>query len=81
MRTIRILIVDDHKPFVVSVQAALENAGVSEVEVVSQGSETLEAVRRSEPDIILMDIGLPDHSGLIVGRRVLQRHPTRRSSR
>jgi two-component system, NarL family, nitrate/nitrite response regulator NarL len=45
------------------------------VDVVSQGSETLEAVHRSEPDVILMDVGPPDESGLIVGRRVLQRHP------
>jgi two-component system nitrate/nitrite response regulator NarL len=75
VRTIRILIVDDHKPFVEAVQAALETAGVSVVDVVSQGSETLEAVHRSEPDVILMDIGPPDENGLIVGRRVLQRHP------
>jgi two-component system nitrate/nitrite response regulator NarL len=75
VRTIRILIVDDHKPFVEAVQVALETAGVSVVDVVSQGSETLEAVHRSEPDVILMDIGPPDENGLIVGRRVLQRHP------
>jgi DNA-binding NarL/FixJ family response regulator len=75
VRTIRILIVDDHKPFVEAVQAALESAGVSVVDVVSQWSETLEAVHRSDPDVILMDVGPPDESGLIVGRRVLQRHP------
>jgi two-component system, NarL family, nitrate/nitrite response regulator NarL len=75
VRTIRILIVDDHKPFVEAVQAALESAGVSVVDVVSQWSETLEAVHRSDPDVILMDVGPPDESGLIVGRRVLRRHP------
>ena len=75
MRTIRVLIVDDHKPFVEAVQAALENAGVSVVDVVSKRSETLEAVHRSEPNVILMDIGPPDENGLILGRRVLQRHP------
>jgi len=36
VRTIRILIVDDHKPFVEAVQAALESAGVSVVDIVSR---------------------------------------------
>ena len=32
-------------------------------------------MHRSEPNVILMDIGPPDENGLILGRRVLQRHP------
>jgi two-component system, NarL family, nitrate/nitrite response regulator NarL len=76
VRTIRILIVDDDKPFVEAVRAALEDAGESVVDIVSRGSETLQAVHHLGPDIILMDIGLPDESGLMAGHRVIQRHPT-----
>jgi two-component system nitrate/nitrite response regulator NarL len=72
---IRILIVDDHQLFAEAVRAALEDLGMSVVEVVSLGSEALEAVDRLKPDVILMDIGLPDQSGLAIGRLILERHP------
>ena len=48
---------------------------MSVVELVSLGSEALEAVDRLKPDITLMDIGLPDQSGLAVGRLILERQP------
>ena len=75
MGTIRILIVDDHKLFADAIRVALEKVGVSVVDVVARGSETLEAVERSHPEIILMEIDLPDESGLVVGPRVLKRFP------
>lgn len=57
---------------------ALEDLGMSVVDVVSLGAEALAAVDRLAPDVILMDIGLPDQSGLAVGRTILERHPEAR---
>lgn len=75
MAAIRILIVDDHTLFAEAIRRALEDFGLSVIEVVSQGSEAVKAVDRSDPDIILMDIGLPDQSGLAAGHAILERHP------
>jgi two-component system nitrate/nitrite response regulator NarL len=72
---IRVLIADDHTLFAEVIRRALEDLGLSVIEVVSQGSEAVKAVDRSDPDIILMDIGLPDQSGLAAGRAILERHP------
>lgn len=75
MGTIRILIVDDHKLFAEAIRVALQNVGMAVIAVVERGSEALEAVTGARPDIILMDIGLPDESGLVVGRRILEHDP------
>ena len=75
MAAIRVLIADDHTLFAEVIRRALEDLGLSVIEVVSQGSEAVKAVDRSDPDIILMDIGLPDQSGLAAGRAILERHP------
>jgi CheY-like chemotaxis protein len=41
-----------------------------EVPVASNGAETLAAVVQAPPDVILMDIGLPDMQGYEVARRI-----------
>jgi DNA-binding NarL/FixJ family response regulator len=73
--TVRALIVDEHRLFAEAVRVTLEDVGISVVDVVSRGADALEAVDRSHPDIILMDIALPDQSGLTAGRAILERHP------
>jgi two-component system, NarL family, nitrate/nitrite response regulator NarL len=72
---IRILIVDDHLLFADAIRVAFEDLGMQVVAVVSRGLEATEAVDRSSPDIILMDIALPDQNGLAAGRAILDRHP------
>jgi DNA-binding NarL/FixJ family response regulator len=71
----RILVVDDHKLFAEAVQMALEKHGL-EVEVATNADEALDAVVREAPDVVLLDIGLPDRSGLVLGREILEKHPT-----
>ena len=75
MAAIRVLIVDDHLLFADAIRVVLEDLGMHVVDVVSRGLEAIEAVDRSDPDIILMDIALPDQSGLAAGRVILDRHP------
>ena len=71
----RVLIVDDHILFAEAIRPTLEGLGMTVVAVATTGAEGLEAVRRLQPDLILVDIGLPDESGLVAGRRILEEYP------
>ena len=78
---IRVLSVDDH-PLVregigtiINCQADMSLAGTA-----SNGREGIEAFRALRPDIALMDLRLPDLSGLDVGTLSGRSFPTRASS-
>jgi two-component system, NarL family, nitrate/nitrite response regulator NarL len=68
------LIIDDHKLFAEAVRPLLESLDLS-VTMAQTGQDALEAVRTRAFDVILVDIGLPDGSGLAVGSRILQERP------
>lgn len=61
MRTI--LIVDDHPSFRASARAVLEAAGFDVIAEAETGAEALAAIGRLAPDVVLLDVGLPDMSG------------------
>jgi two-component system, NarL family, nitrate/nitrite response regulator NarL len=61
--------------FAEAVQVAIEDHGMSVTGIVTTGEEAIAAADRVLPDVIFMDIGLPDQSGLAAGRTILQRHP------
>ncbi|HZJ70390.1 MAG TPA: PAS domain S-box protein [Planctomycetota bacterium] len=65
----RVLIVDDNCDAADSL-AMLLRLGRHEVLAVSSGREALEAVRGFRPDLVLLDIGLPDLDGYEVARRL-----------
>jgi two-component system, NarL family, nitrate/nitrite response regulator NarL len=61
--------------FAEAIRVALEDVGVTVVRVVPNGDEAIAEVDRALPDLVLMDLGLPDQSGLAAGRVILERHP------
>src|SRR5499427_1185690 len=68
---IRILICDDHTLFVEGVKAMLRNE--LSLEIVGEardGRQAVELVKQLEPDIILMDVSMPDMNGFDATRRV-----------
>ncbi len=71
----KVLIVDDHQLFAEAIRSALEDAGVDVVDVASNELETLNAMAEHQPDLVLMDLGLPDSNGFEVGQKLLARDP------
>jgi two-component system response regulator NreC len=73
---VRVLVVDDHEivregiRMVLATDPELEVVGVA-----SSGEEAIEKVRELEPDVVLMDIGMPGLSGFEATRRIRQSHP------
>lgn len=73
--TIRVVIVDDHVLFAEAIRPVLSSNGMDVLEVVTTAGGAMEAVTREGPDLVLMDLVLPDESGVEVGRRILERCP------
>ncbi|AUG80784.1 LuxR family transcriptional regulator [Kitasatospora sp. MMS16-BH015] len=73
---VRVLIVDDHPLFREGLKAALESAeGVSVVGEAETVAVVAEAVAQSRPDVVVMDLTLPDGSGLDATRRMAEQGP------
>jgi DNA-binding NarL/FixJ family response regulator len=65
-----VLIVDDHAGFRHAARALLEADGYDVVGESATGNEGLEAVGRLRPDLVLLDVGLPDIDGIEVCGRL-----------
>jgi two-component system response regulator NreC len=73
---IRLLLVDDHAVVRSGLRMLLENE--DDVEIVGEAgtaSEAINAVPKVKPDVILMDIGLPDISGIDATREIKRLWP------
>lgn len=64
-----ILVVDDEPPIRRLLRASLSSQGFGVVEA-ADGREAAEQIRRSSPDLVILDLGLPDMSGLDLIRTV-----------
>jgi DNA-binding NarL/FixJ family response regulator len=74
--SVRILLVDDYEPFRRFVCSMLGKR--PELQVVGEASDGLEAVRKAEelkPDLIILDIGLPNLNGIEAVRRIRKVSP------
>jgi CheY-like chemotaxis protein len=72
IRTMRptVLIVDDHREFRASAAALLEAEGFAVVGEAAGGDEAIAAVERLHPQIVLLDIQLPDLDGFAVAEQL-----------
>jgi DNA-binding NarL/FixJ family response regulator len=73
---VKVLVVDDHALFTDAILPVLR--GMEEMEVLGvarSGREALELFGREGPDLLMLDLGLPDMTGIELGRRLLQERP------
>jgi len=66
---VRVLVVDDERPIRRFLRASLDAHGYTVLEA-STASEALAAVAEGRPDLVLLDLGLPDLDGVEVTRRL-----------
>jgi DNA-binding NarL/FixJ family response regulator len=67
----RVLVVDDYEPFRRFVRATL--GALPFTQIIGEASDGLDAIRKAEelqPDLIVLDVGLPALSGIEAGRRI-----------
>ena len=65
----KVLLVEDDVAIAESVSASLSNAGMS-VHHSATGAEAIEAAKEFSPEVILMDLGLPDMDCLDVSKSI-----------
>jgi two-component system response regulator NreC len=76
MARIRLLLVDDHDVVRSGLRMLLENeADLVILGEAGSGKQALELAAKLGPDVVIMDITLPDMSGIEVTRRIKQSHP------
>jgi DNA-binding NarL/FixJ family response regulator len=76
MEAIRIFIADDHSLFRDGLKALFKT--LEDFEVVGEaatGDQAIIQVQTLQPDVVLMDINMPDVSGLVATERILQANP------
>lgn len=66
---VKVLLVEDDKSIAESVIASLKQAGL-EIHHVTTGAEAIAAVSATSPDVVLMDLGLPDMDGLDASKTI-----------
>lgn len=75
-KAVKIFLVDDHTLFREGVKFLLSNDDlISEIYEAGNGKDLLEHIMRVKPDIILMDIEMPEMNGIEACRESLKRYP------
>ncbi len=70
---IQILLVDDHKMLLHSLKEAIDQeAGLSVVALAENGREAVKLALKYNPDIILMDISMPELNGIEAVRQIIK---------
>ena len=76
MSALRILVADDHEIVRRGVCALLKShAGWDVCAEVTDGREAVEKAKQLDPDIVILDIGMPNVNGLTAARQILQNDP------
>jgi response regulator NasT len=72
----RIVIADDEALIRMGLRAMLEDKGYRVVGEASDGARALELVRKLRPDLVFLDVKMPEMDGIAAATRIQQTHPT-----
>ena len=67
----KIVIVDDHALFRVGLKGLLERRGIEVVGAAADGEEGMALANTHKPDVLLLDLRMPDLGGLAVLRQMI----------
>ncbi|HLI53917.1 MAG TPA: response regulator transcription factor [Acidimicrobiales bacterium] len=70
-----VLLVDDHTVLREGLRRSLEASGIRVAGESGEGRQAVEAAAATQPDVVLMDVALPDQDGIDTTRQVLERCP------
>ena len=70
LETLRVLIVDDHDLFRTGLRNLLEEQGVQISGEAASGSEAVRSVREMAPDVVVMDLNMPEMGGVEATRHI-----------
>ena len=76
MASLRVVIADDHRLMLEAIKTALAHTqGIEVVGEAMSGSQVLPLVSQTNPDLVVLDIRMPEMDGLTCLDRIRQRHP------
>ncbi|HET6279725.1 MAG TPA: response regulator transcription factor, partial [Polyangia bacterium] len=76
---VRVALVDDHQLFRAGLRLAL--APESDIEIAGEAADTREALRlieETKPDLVVLDVALPDGDGINAAHEMIRRDPAAR---
>ena len=74
--SLRLMVVDDHELFRSGLRRLLENeAGMTVVADARRGAEAVQRARELRPDVVVLDVNMPDMNGIDATRGILQASP------
>ena len=75
---IRALVVDDHDLFRRGLRELLEEQGIRVIGEAATGSDAVALANRAQPDVVVMDLNLPQGSGIEATRELVESNPQAR---
>lgn len=76
--SLRLLLADDHPLIREGLRASLADQGFTVVAEADSGQSAVDLTIEHRPDVVVLDIGMPDLDGIEACRRILSRRPTAR---
>ncbi|MCS6991804.1 MAG: response regulator transcription factor [Chitinophagales bacterium] len=72
---ISIIIADDHRIFLEGLKRLIQNDSLKLVGTASNGAELMALLAKEQADVVILDLNLPDESGIQLTRKIVRKYP------